>query len=490
MQRKTIARIKVISEIRLIDPLRNFVREVALQEGFKQRDAERLMLATEEAAVNVIEHALGSETNSWYEMILEKEPGRFILAFEDQGTPLEWDTVGKGEQAGLGILLIRHCADRINFLNLGKRGKRFEIIKEYVSESADNTEIETEDRCQGELPDIAPLDTPLEIREMTAGDCSALARCMYQVYGYTYKDAVYYPEKIAELLSRGLLVSMIALNPEGEVVGHQGLLKPRLDAMTAEITMGIVHPRYRGRRLFERLKEKAFARMQEVGLLGLFGELVTNHPYSQKANYALGVKPSGFMLGFVPADRVFLKMSEEQTDPERMTVVLVHARLNAASPRLTYPPVHHQSIIKRTYEECGIPRSAGEGFLDGMDGIRSSVSMRTVPESGVAFLDAITIGEDFHRVIKGMLRELRLLRFDCIYIDLPLANPATALVCAVVESLGFFYAGIIPDYLPTGDALRLQYLNNVAITPEKVVVVSDFGTMLFNYIVAEWQRCL
>lgn len=490
MQRKTIARVKVVSEIRLIGALREFVKEVALIEGFRQRDAERLMLATEEAAVNVIEHALGNDTNFSYEMILEKEPGRFILAFEDQGTPLEWDTVGKCENTGLGILLIRHCADRINFMNLGKRGKRFEIIKEYVADSADNTEIETEASCRDDLPDIAPLDTPIEIREMTAGDCSALARCMYQVYGYTYKDAVYYPEKIAELLSRGLLVSMIALDPEGEIVGHQGLLKPRPHAMTAEITMGIVHPRYRGRRLFERLKENAFACMKEAGALGLFGEAVTNHPFSQKANFAMGGKPTGFMLGFVAADRVFFKISEEQAHPERMTVVLFHARLNAAASRTIYPPMHHQGIIERTCRECGLSRSTGTGVPGGPEGIRSNVSMRTVPESGVAYLDTIEIGEDFHRVIKGMLRELCLLRFDCIYIDLPLADPATAFVCAAVESLGFFYAGIIPDYLPTGDALRLQYLNNISITPEKVVVVSEFGKVLFDYVVIEWQRGL
>ena len=85
MQRNTIARVQVISEIGLIGALREFVREVALKEGFGPRDAEHLMLATEEGAVNVIEHALGNDANASYEMILEREPGRFILAFEDQG---------------------------------------------------------------------------------------------------------------------------------------------------------------------------------------------------------------------------------------------------------------------------------------------------------------------------------------------------------------------------------------------------------------------
>lgn len=490
MPRKQIARVRVISDIRLIGALREFVKEVALTEGIGQRDAERLMLATEEAAVNVIEHALASDGTASYDMVLEREPGRFILAFEDQGTPLDWDTVGKGENAGLGILLIRHCADTINFFNLGKRGKRFEIIKEYVGSSHDNAEIEGDGSGGADQPDIASLDTPLVMREMTVGDCSALARCMYQVYGYTYKDAVYYPEKIAELLSQGLLVSIIALNPEGEIVGHQGLLKPRPDAMTAEVTMGVVHPRYRGRKLFEKLKEKAFARMREAGLPGLFGEAVTNHPFSQKANFSLGCRPSGFMLGFVPADRVFARIGEETVTPERMTVVLFHNRLNTAASKIAYLPRHHQDIMERTYRECGVQRHPGKETPRDNDGVRSNIAMRTFPESGVAYLDVIETGEDFARVVQGMLRELCLLRFDCIYIDLPLAQPVTESACVAAERLGFFYAGIIPDYLPTGDALRLQYLNNIAINPDRVAVVSDFGKVLFDYVFAAYQRSL
>lgn len=488
MPRKQIARVSIISEISMVVALREFVREVALGEGIDQRDAERLMLATEEAAVNVIEHALANDQNSSYDMILEREPGRFIIAFEDQGIPIDWDTVGKLENTGLGILLIRHCADKINFINLGKQGKRFEVIKEYVRSSHDNTEIEQEPLPGEELPDIAPLDTPIVFREMTSADCSLLARCMYQVYGYTYKDTVYYPEKLEELISRGLLVSVLALSPEGEIVGHQGLLKPRPDAMTAEITMGVVNPKYRGRGLFEKLKGIAFGLLKAQGLPGLFGEAVTNHPYSQKANFAMGGRPSGFMLGFVPPDRVFAAIDDNALKRDRLTVVLFHTKLNTTTSHPMYPPLHHRGIIERTYAESGIARELVTSGFHEIEKKNSNVTMRTVSESGVAYLDVIEIGENFAGMVRGMLRELCLMRFDCIYIDLPLADPLTASVCAAVEYLGFFYAGIIPDYLPSGDALRLQYLNNVAIDPDKVVVVSDFGKELFDYVIAEWHR--
>ena len=51
-----------------------------------------------------------------------------------------------------------------------------------------------------------------------------------------------------------------------------------------------------------------------------------------------------------------------------------------------------------------------------------------------------------------------------------------------MEMLGFFFAGIIPEMFE-GDALRLQYLNNVNIDFEKVRIASDFGKKLLAYVI-------
>ena len=49
------------------------------------------------------------------------------------------------------------------------------------------------------------------------------------------------------------------------------------------------------------------------------------------------------------------------------------------------------------------------------------------------------------------------------------------------ESLGFFFAGIIPG-ADRGDKLELQYLNNVKIDYEKIQVYSAFSKELLAYI--------
>jgi hypothetical protein len=52
--------------------------------------------------------------------------------------------------------------------------------------------------------------------------------------------------------------------------------------------------------------------------------------------------------------------------------------------------------------------------------------------------------------------------------------------------MGFFFCGLMPEYLD-GDALRLQYLNNVAFDPETVDVYSEFAKEIFDYVVQEWK---
>jgi hypothetical protein len=55
-------------------------------------------------------------------------------------------------------------------------------------------------------------------------------------------------------------------------------------------------------------------------------------------------------------------------------------------------------------------------------------------------------------------------------------------LCAPIEALGFFFAGIIPE-LAEDDVLRLQYLNDVEADVDSAKLASEFGLELFAYVV-------
>jgi anti-sigma regulatory factor (Ser/Thr protein kinase) len=476
-----VSSIKVRAQRKVIPAVTAFVREMVHQEGLDLNEARQLEVVAEEACLNVIDHAFEGDADATFDVAIERWPGKVILAVEDQGLPVDWKKIGGGDAAGFGMMIMKGFTDEVKFVNLGKGGKRLEFIKNISYGGTGEPAAPGETAPKDEQ---LPQDTPIEIRLMRPDEGIALAKCFYRVYGYTYGEFLYYPEKIRELIESGLQISVAAATPQDEIVAHQALVLERPDSRIAEMGQGVVDPRTRGRGLFEKIKIASKEVARERGLYGLYTETVTIHPYSQKANFAVGAKEIGFLFGMAPQMFSFKKIAERQD--QRQTTIMLYHRTNEEPLRTVYPPVQHETMIRRIYENGAFKRK-----MEGVPGERelhlpamSLLDMKTLPEYSFAFLRVVQYGEDLPDLVRARLKELCLNRYDCIYIDLPLSDPATAHFCAALEMLGFFFSGVIPEMFD-GDALRLQYLNNVSINPAKVVVVTDFGKELFHYI----QNC-
>ncbi|HST69861.1 MAG TPA: hypothetical protein VLI94_09410, partial [Solirubrobacterales bacterium] len=74
---------------------------------------------------------------------------------------------------------------------------------------------------------------------------------------------------------------------------------------------------------------------------------------------------------------------------------------------------------------------------------------------------------------------------DAVYIDLPLEQPATALLADQLERLGVSYAGVFPNQRTDGDVLRMQSLHRVRVKADDVAVASDHGRELLEYVLAD-----
>jgi hypothetical protein len=217
-------------------------------------------------------------------------------------------------------------------------------------------------------------------------------------------------------------------------------------------------------------------------MYGIYSEPVAVHPYTQKGNLALGAHETGFLLGFTPATMFFKKIQREE-HVQRQTAALFYAKIKDGPVRDVYPPFHHQTMIRRIYEMCGIERNIITAAISTQKALppSSSLDIRVQTAQNRGFLLVRDYGVDFVELVQFRLKELCLHRVDCIYVDLPLSLPATAQFCALLEMMGFSFAGLIPE-LFEGDVLRLQYLNNVEISPGDISVASDFGKELLAYI--------
>jgi len=483
MPSRLIVRVTVRTRKKYLPAVCALVRDYALREGLAEEEAAHFEIVTEEACLNVIQHAFEGRPDETFDVLVETRPAQFVVAVLDRGLPMDWKRIEGEEGVGFGMRLIRAYTDEVRFINLGLQGKRIEFIKDFSRERSLKARAEEQDEA-GAPQETVGGDVPISIRLMKPDDGAALARCLYRVYGYSYIEYAYFPEKIRDLIASGLQVSMVALSPEGEVVAHQGYTKSRPDSPVAEMGAGIVDPRYRGRGLFEKIKNASVTSAREQGLYGLYIESVAVHPYSQKANRALGARETGILFGYLPLRTTFMKIDERQE--QRQAVVLMYNRLNREPDRVVYPPYQHRTVIGKIYEHGGFRRTPGDAAANPGDAdALTHLEIKANHDMGLAFFRVLQYGNDFQDCVRYHLLEMRRQRMDCIFLDLPLSAPATASSCAAAEILGFFFAGIVPE-LDHGDVLRLQYLNNVKIDPAQTVVVSDFGKELFAYV---WKEC-
>lgn len=477
-----IARLIILAKVEYLSDVISFVGELSRKLGLDKKQAKHLELVTEETCLNVIEHAFDPEENGIYEVCVERQPGKVVIAVEDRGLPFDFTRFEPNENKGLGMLLMRAFADEIRFVNIGRGGKRVELIKNLTYEEIQELKAK-EDEDKKEAP-LAAADEQLTLRLMQPEDAVNMARCIYRSYGYTYGwEFIYYPEKVKELLASGFLTSCIYLNSQNEIVGHFAMIRASRDDLVGETGMAVTDPRYRGRGLFKNMKLFMAEHARKIGIRGFYSEAVAVHPYSQKGNISLGAHETGVLLGLVPATMFFKKIQTSEKN-RRQPAVFFYFKLLEGPTKTIYPPFHHKSIIRKIYSMNDLKREIVSGKPQDISpkiAEKSEVDVTVKQEHGFAFMKIMTFGEDLIDLIKFRLRELCFRKIDCIYLDLPLCDPAGQSFCASLEMLGFFFAGIIPE-MENGDVLRLQYLNNVEVDINEIVTASEFGEELADYV--------
>jgi hypothetical protein len=287
------------------------------------------------------------------------------------------------------------------------------------------------------------------IRRLDPVEAPGVTRLVTLVYEDSYYPRdLYEPEQIVRLNEAGKLVSVVALNPAGDVVGHYALERPHLEAV-AESSDAIVLMDYRHHNILEQMRVRLREEAVRDGLTGLVGYAVTNHTFTQKAEQHFGAHPCGVALGLWP--RSFHNMPEPLT--QRMSFAIYFNFLRPPG-RVRHVATHHHEIIARIYQQ----------FDTAVD-LREDAPAAGVGEIAVEYEGAVgtgtvrvrRVGADSAAAIQRACRDL------CdgsgakaIALELPLGQSGTAEVCRAAEAEGFFFSGLGPAFAGDDDALLLQ----------------------------------
>ena len=111
----------------------------------------------------------------------------------------------------------------------------------------------------------------------------------------------------------------------------------------------------------------------------------------------------------------------------------------------------------------------------------SRIDSRIFASESCGEIHVMKPGQQVVREVRVALKSMCVKQIASISLFLNLADPATFYLTEELEKLGFFFAGILPQ-AAVGEALVLQYLNNVELDYSKIQAHSDMAKRLLAYI--------
>jgi hypothetical protein len=290
------------------------------------------------------------------------------------------------------------------------------------------------------------------IRRLTRADAAGVADCVQAIYGdsYVHKD-LYDPAAIVRQNESDEIVSVVALDPSNRVVGHYAIVEPQPHGI-GETGEAMVLPEHRHHELMDRMRVVLESEAVRLGLIGLFGHVVTNHVYSQKVVERFGEWPCAVMLGWSP--RTFHNLAEPLT--QRMSTLLYFKYLRRPDAADVYMPDRHSEICASIYRRLGVSMNPLSAQSTAARQTRHTIEYRADLQRGM--IRVTQLGSDAESIVGSARDQLRTQGAEAVFLELPLGQPGVSAACGAAESRGFFFSGIGPAFAAGGDALILQWL--------------------------------
>lgn len=257
------------------------MEQAAYQVGLDRRTITSFRLAVEEAIDNAVNHAYSPKERGLIKVEGFQTPHGIRVTVSDRGIPFK--PVEEWEQEHIhGWSRMMELADSVSYHNLGREGKEIEL-QTYRRQKDLSDHFSSEELAPHKPTNGTAEAGEVEIRFTKPEEIPQICRSIYRTYGYSYDhDVIYYPERFQELIEAGLVISAVAVTPEGTVVGHAGLSLDTTQSIIANMGMSVVDPAYRASGIGGKLGYVLTKAARARGLEGLFSMAVTTHTFSQK----------------------------------------------------------------------------------------------------------------------------------------------------------------------------------------------------------------
>ncbi|HUY19119.1 MAG TPA: GNAT family N-acetyltransferase [Candidatus Binataceae bacterium] len=464
------------------------IERLTVSLGLSSIEASRFRFAVEELCAERITHAFPEGEGAEVDVSLKRRAGEIVVTVHDVGSPVEAQTTAAGARGWLAHLLRRGFADELRASFRGREGNHCELVK-FVSSPVVTPAPKAEAAAAA-----SPTAAAIEYREMTPEDALELTRCFYRTYRLSAPladEVIYHPERCAEQVRAGLHLAMVAVTPNGTIVGHNAVTREAADDPLGVAGFLVVDPEFRGHGIGERVTELTFARARATGLRGMLAMAVTVHTASQKTSLKNGAIETGVLLAAQEA-RVTMLGIPDKEQHTRHAMMACYFPFQPDQRRESFPPPVYREIVGQISALCGLERvipsdSRRVSLTDIAE--RSALDVRVMRGAHFARIRVGTFGRDFISEIFHLMDDLHRHNLDVLRLELPLADPLTAVFGSAAEELGFSFGAIFPC-TTAGDLLCLQSLDRIEVDPALIHVASEHGQAVLSAVLASRERVL
>ena len=466
-----------------------YVSEIARSIGMDAADLKAFENGIMDAITALLDYSFEPAESNTIDIICERIPEGLMVSLRDKGLPFGAKSLSGGQPDRTGpFFRLKEYLDEIQLNNLGPDGKELVLIKHLKNKTISDYYAACDlEPYEPAAVSIAKTSEGFKchVRRMEPRDAAEVSKTIYKTYGYTYPhDYVYYPEKIVALNDSGRVVSAVAIAGDSEIAGYGVFQIWDQNPQIVEMAQGVVKPKYRSMGCFRNITHYLLDQARSSGIKGAFGEAVTNHTVSQHTMHGFDFKDCGLRLGLIPPDTVFKGMNTEVSQRVSMLVQFLYLQPPVAPSQSVYAPPHHKDILADLHRELGVAPAIADAASKkhGNQSSHAELKIKLIGSMRYARMIVEAYGKDFIATLKTEVRELCLKKIEIINLFLNLSDPLTAATTAQIEKLGFFFGGILPHGFKNGDALIMQYLNNVPIDYDAILVKSAMAKKLLAYV--------
>ena len=470
----------------MIAGMSDLVYNWGINGGLKDAEACGLAVGSSELITDIMRFAY-DQRDEEIEMRLRATMSQVEVIVRETGAPFRperyiYDIKNVQEHndfTGAGLHLIEHYTDDFIYINRGKQGKEFRLIKRvsdpHIAELM-GPEPVVDQMVEPETGHTYTVDL---IRPDEADDISKL---IYRVYRHSYfKDVLYYPKKLQAAIERGDKFGAIARTENGEPCGYFAVIR-NADANIGEVGEALVLTAHRKRGLMKRMLQLLIDESARQKLLAVFGEANAAHIFSQRANARFNMKSTALLLAQMPPMQMS-GIASEQT-AQAVSAVIEYVALLPMARRSVYLPAEYSDLLMRIYQQFDVEVELNSPSAGWKPGQECALDIQVNTTNAFVLIVIRRYGADLIEALKAAKVDLINQGILTINVDLPLETEGTAHVTDQLRSIGFVFGGLMLFFHDDRDYLRMQH-TVVELDFDKICTYTDIASEMRSLIQQE-----